>query len=86
MSDIRALIRQAVKPSLLLLTFILICAFLARYLTRQETLLDYARENPELAYGAEPAPTPAKSLENTSTKPDNSSLSEMTQSSVSSEN
>lgn len=72
MSDMKKLLRQAVKPVLFLLTFILICAFLAHYLTGQETLLDYARENPELAYGAEKTPT----------EPDNSSLSETTQPSV----
>lgn len=68
MPDIKTLIRQAAKPILFLLTMILACAFLAHYLTGQETLLDYARENPELAYGAEAA-----------TNPDNSSVSEMTQ-------
>lgn len=51
MPDIKTLLRQAAKPTLSLLTFIMICAFLARYLTGAETLLDYARENPELAYG-----------------------------------
>lgn len=56
MPDIKILIRQAAKPVLFLLTFILVCAFLAHYLTGQETLLDYARENPELAYGSESAP------------------------------
>lgn len=49
--DIKSLLRQAARPTLFLLTFILICAFLAHYLTDSETLLDYARENPELAYG-----------------------------------
>lgn len=57
MPDIKILIRQAAKPVLFLLTFILVCAFLAHYLTGQETLLDYARENPELAYGVEAAPS-----------------------------
>ncbi len=57
MPDIKILIRQAAKPVLFLLTFILVCAFLAHYLTGQETLLDYARENPELAYGMEAAPS-----------------------------
>lgn len=49
--DIKRLLRQAARPTLFLLTFIMICAFLARYLTGAETLSDYARENPELAYG-----------------------------------
>lgn len=57
MPDKKTLIQQAAKPFLFLLTFTFICAFLAHYLTGQETLLDYARENPELAYGAEAAPT-----------------------------
>lgn len=60
MSDVKKLIKQAAKPFLFLLTFILICAFLAHYLTGQETLLDYARENPELAYGAEPSAAEGK--------------------------
>lgn len=71
MPDIKILIRQAAKPFFFLLTMILICAFLAHYLTGQETLLDYARENPELAYG--------KESDSTSTEPDNSSVAETTQ-------
>lgn len=51
MSDLKTLLRQAAKPVLFLLTFICICAFLANYLTGDETLLEYARNNPELAYG-----------------------------------
>lgn len=47
----KALLRQIAGPILFLLTLIVICAFLARYLTGSETLADYARENPELAYG-----------------------------------
>lgn len=97
MPDIKTLIRQAVKPVLFLLTFILICAFLAHYLTGQETLLDYARENPELAYGAEEVPagpqtkssqtdTEAQAPVNDSTEPDNSSLSEATLPSASPKN
>lgn len=49
----KKLVRQAAKPVLFLLTFILICAFLAHYLRGDETLLDYARNNPELAYGTD---------------------------------
>lgn len=89
MADIKKLVKQAAKTILFLLTFILICAFLAHYLSGQETLLDYARENPELAYGAEKAPAelPAQDPETgterndpvqNSTKPDNHSLSETT--------
>lgn len=92
MPNIKILLRQAAKPILFLLTMILVCAFLAHYLTGQETLLDYARENPELAYGAEPAKTKIqatqpengkKTAEINSTKPDNTSLSETTQPSIS---
>lgn len=53
MSDIKTLLRQAAKPCLFLLTFIFICAFLAHYLTGDETLLEYAQNNPELAYGTQ---------------------------------
>lgn len=71
MPDIKILIRQAAKPVLFLLTMILVCAFLAHYLTGQETLLDYARENPELAYGAETAPakTPSETTQSTDAVP-----------------
>lgn len=53
MSNIKTLLRQAVKPTLFLLTFIFICAFLAHYLTGDETLLEYAKNNPEQAYGTQ---------------------------------
>ncbi len=53
MSDIKTLLRQAAKPFLFLLTFIFICAFLAHYLAGDETLLEYAKNNPELAYGTQ---------------------------------
>lgn len=49
--NIKALLRQVAGPILFLFTLIMVCAFLARYLTGSETLADYARENPELAYG-----------------------------------
>lgn len=51
--NIKALLRQIAGPTLFLLTLIMICAFLARHLTGSETLSDYARENPELAYGTD---------------------------------
>lgn len=97
MPDKKTLIRQAAKPFLFLLTFTFVCAFLAHYLTGQETLLDYARENPELAYGAEAAPSEApiqttqpeteeKATEIASTKPDNTYMSETTQPSISDKN
>lgn len=53
MSDKKTLLRQAAKPTLFLLTFIFVCAFLAHYLTGDETLLEYAKNNPELAYGTQ---------------------------------
>lgn len=55
MENIKPLIRQAARPILFLLLFIMICAFLARYLTGEETLLEYAQNNPELAYGTQDA-------------------------------
>lgn len=55
MSDMKKLLRQAAKPFLFLLIFIFICAFLAHYLTGDETLLEYARNNPEQAYGTQEA-------------------------------
>ncbi len=51
MSDLKKLLRQAAKPVLFLLTFIFICAFLAHYLSGDETLLEYAKNHPEQAYG-----------------------------------
>ena len=53
MPNLKTLLRQAAKPTLFLLTFIFICAFLAHYLTGDETLLEYARNNPEQAYGTQ---------------------------------
>lgn len=45
------LLKQLAKPFGFLLLFIMVCAFLAQYLTDSETLTEYARNNPELAYG-----------------------------------
>lgn len=45
------LLKQLAKPFGFLLLFIMVCAFLSRYLTDSETLTEYARNNPELAYG-----------------------------------
>ena len=39
------------KPVTFLLILIMVCAFLAHYLTGSETLEEYAANNPELAYG-----------------------------------
>lgn len=57
MPNIKVLLRQAAKPTLFLLMFIFICAFLAHYLSGDETLLEYARKNPEQAYGTKADPT-----------------------------
>ncbi len=50
-STLKKLLRQAGKPFAFLLLFIMICAFLAQYLTGSETLQEYADNNPEIAYG-----------------------------------
>lgn len=63
MSNLKTLLKQAAKPLLFLLTFIFICAFLAHYLTGDETLLEYAKNNPELAYGTPAETTPASSTD-----------------------
>lgn len=65
MSNLKPLLKQAAKPLLFLLTFIFICAFLAHYLTGDETLLEYAKNNPELAYGTPAETTPASSTDKT---------------------
>lgn len=49
------LLKQLAKPFGFLLLFIMVCAFLAQYLTDSETLTEYARNNPELAYGTSKA-------------------------------
>lgn len=53
MKNNKELLRLIAKPLGLLLLLILICAFLARSLTSSETLDEYARNNPELAYGTD---------------------------------
>lgn len=89
MSNIKTLLRQAAKPFLFLLTFIFICAFLAHYLTGDETLLEYAKNNPELAYGTQndvdstqnsdtPSGSDGTLPEENPTKPVDSSLSKTT--------
>ena len=49
----KELCKQLAKPFIFLLLLIMICAFLAQYLTGSETLEEYARNNPELAYGSQ---------------------------------
>lgn len=77
MPNIKVLLRQAARPTLFLLTFIFICAFLAHYLTGDETLLEYARNNPEQAYGTQTAPA-SESTGNNATASVDSSVSETT--------
>lgn len=47
----KELLRIAAKPTIFILFLIMVCAFLAHYLTGSETLEEYARNNPEQAYG-----------------------------------
>ena len=49
----KELMKQVAKPLTFILLLIMICAFLAQYLTGSETLEEYARNNPELAYGSQ---------------------------------
>lgn len=77
MSNIKPLLRQAARPFLFLLTFIFICAFLAHYLTGDETLLEYARNNPEQAYGTQTG-SANESAKNDVTGSVDSALSETT--------
>ena len=49
----KELMKQIAKPLTFILLLIMICAFLAQYLTGSETLEEYARNNPELAYGSQ---------------------------------
>ena len=48
----KELLRLAAKPLIFILFLIMVCAFLAHYLIGSETLADYARNNPEAAYGS----------------------------------
>ena len=50
-SNPKDLLRIAIKPFIFLLFLIMVCAFLAHYLVGSETLEEYARNNPEIAYG-----------------------------------
>lgn len=87
MSSIKPLIRQAAKPLLFLLLFIMICAFLAHYLTGDETLLEYAQNNPELAYGTQKAADSEENVSQSSmTDPVKAPVSETTPSSSDNKN
>lgn len=68
----KELLQIIAKPVILLLIFIMICAFLAHYLTGSETLEEYAENNPELAYGSSDISVITAETENT----DNNSESE----------
>lgn len=50
-NDRNVIIKQLIRPLGFLLIFIMVCAFLAQYLTGSETLTEYAQKNPELAFG-----------------------------------
>ena len=50
-STLRELLRTAAKPLFFILFLIMVCSFLAHYLTGSETLEEYARANPDIAYG-----------------------------------
>lgn len=56
----KEILLKAAKPFGVLLVFIMICAFLAQYLTGSETLQDYAENNPDLAYGSSSDETSAR--------------------------
>ena len=48
----KELLQIAAKPLFFILFLIMVCAFLAHYLLGSETLEEYARNNPDLAYGS----------------------------------
>lgn len=50
-STIKEFLQRTSRSFGLLLLFVMICGFLAQYLTGSETLQEYADSNPELAYG-----------------------------------
>ena len=49
----KELMQVIARPVIFLLILIMVCAFLAHYLTGSETLEEYAANNPELAYGSD---------------------------------
>ncbi len=48
----KTILRQIARPFSFLILLIMVCSFLAHYLTGEETLEEYAQNNPELAYGS----------------------------------
>lgn len=49
--NLRALLQIAARPFLFIMLLIMICAFFTHLLIGSETLEEYARDNPEAAYG-----------------------------------
>ncbi|WP_408070288.1 hypothetical protein [Butyrivibrio sp. JL13D10] len=43
--------RQYIKPAIIMVAVIILCAILARVLSGNETLAEYAQKHPEIAYG-----------------------------------
>lgn len=82
-ATVKEFLQRAAKPFSFLLLLILICAFLAQYLTGSETLQEYADNNPDLAYGppgepadAVPDAPPVLSSDSSSTKSEISAAEE----------
>lgn len=73
----KELLRIAAKPTIFILFLIMVCAFLAHYLTGSETLEEYARNNPEQAYGtsADSDNSPPNNITSVS-EPDTETLNE----------
>ena len=69
---------KILKPLFALAAFVIICGFLARYLTDSETLADYAKNNPETAYGTEDGES--TDTQNTSLDKDTSHIDETNES------
>ncbi|MBQ6806406.1 MAG: M15 family metallopeptidase [Lachnospiraceae bacterium] len=69
---------KILKPLLGLAAFVIICGFLARYLTDSETLADYAKNNPDTAYGTEDGES--TNTQNTSLDKDTSHIDETNES------
>ena len=51
-ANMKELLQIAAKPFIFIMFLIMVCAFLAHYLVGSETLEDYARNNPDVAYGS----------------------------------
>ncbi len=47
----KTFMKQVALPFFGLLALVIVCGFLARFLTGSQTLADYAEKNPEIAYG-----------------------------------